>query len=185
MLALSGVGAWDLLTLPPRHLLWAAALGAVSQRYPEAVDQASFLAGAELAAETVFELLAAGDFAALRGLVQEELLRELTAGAPAAEQEGWAAPPEILRTRVLGLLNAEGVEAESEGQKRGRVLRVAPLVYTRERYAYRAESEVPTLVHRLRRWTFERELDAGHSWVVVGMGSEPWHWQKAAPQAAG
>jgi len=178
MFALSGVGAWDLLTLPPRHLLWAATLRAVARHYPDAADQASIIAGAELAVGTVFELLAAREFGSLRGLVHEGLLKELTAGEAAVEQEGWLSPPELIHARVLGLLSAEGSEEEGGGMHQRRTLRVTPLVYSKERYTYQAESEVPTLVYGLRRWTFERDLDAGHHWVVVDMGSKHWYWQR-------
>jgi len=181
MLALSGVSVLDVLSLPPRHLLWAAALRALAQNYPEAAEQAAFVNGAEYAVTAIFELLAERKFGALRGLLHEELLQDLATWEASAEEEGWAAPPELLNVKILGLLSAEGLEAETGSRSRGRALRVTPLVYSRERYTYRAESERTTLVHQLRRWTFERELEAGSHWVVVDMGTKHWCWQKAVP----
>lgn len=181
MFTMSGVGALDVLSLPPRHLLWTAALGALAQNYPEAADQAALIAGMQIAVGGVFEHLAQHEFGMLRGIVEEKLLDELRDVSKSTEKEGWDAPPELLSARVLGLLSAEGIEEETGDKRRGRALRVTPLVYSKERYTYKAKSDHPTIVYRLQRWSFERELEPGNHWVIVDMGTRHWYWQKEPP----
>jgi len=169
---LDGVGTFDLISLPPRHLLWTFVLALLNRNFPGVWDAEEFTEGVEAAVMTVYRLLAAGDLPQLDGLVEKQLLESFLAGKKVEEKERWGAPPSMTYCKLLGLLHAEGIEAE---ESQGRRFRVTPLLCSDEEYTYSAQADIPKTIRRIHSWTFERKLDEGDHWSVVGISAKHWY----------
>lgn len=175
LLYLDGIGTFDVISLPPRHLLWTCVLALLNRNFPGVWDAQEFTDGVEAAVKTVYSLLASGDDASVEGLVEKELLESFRTvdAVTAREKERWDAPPSMSHCKLLGILYAEGIDSE-----KGRRFRVTPLLCSDEEYTYTVQANLSRTVRRIHSWTFERKLDEGDHWSVVGMSSKHWYWSE-------
>lgn len=170
-----GIGVLDVITLPPRHLVWISLLSVLGMRMPDLFQHQEFFEGAEQAFRVVFETLAVGDTAPLRGLVDDALLAQLSSDVEASVEENWSTRPSLTHVKLVGLLSAEGVEGEDEGDRK---IRITPMIYSSEAYEYASQEVRQVQVQRLQSWTLERKLDGDH-WTIVQMSCKRWYSQRS------
>lgn len=170
------LGPLRLLTLPPRHLFWSTVLYAVGHRFPNVWTQSQFMEGVQHAVRMIYECLAIGDVQSLHDLVKDDLLDFYRKEGQSPEtHEAWSKPPCLIKAEVIGILNAEGVEA---AESRGRRVRVTTVLYLKEKYYFKKD-DAEHLWHRLQTWTFERGLEDDQPWRLVDVGNRQFLYFKA------
>eukprot|EP00931_Biecheleriopsis_adriatica_P054659 TRINITY_DN32187_c0_g1_i2.p1 TRINITY_DN32187_c0_g1~~TRINITY_DN32187_c0_g1_i2.p1 ORF type:complete len:303 (+),score=71.31 TRINITY_DN32187_c0_g1_i2:35-943(+) len=174
----------DIMTTPLRHGTHLITLSFVGLMVPLEWSWSDFSDGAEQAVRAVHSLLGEEDFAALRGLLTEQLLQDLRErDTKWAQAESWSAPPRLIEAEAVAVFSSRAMPANDHEAP---AIRVTPLMKVLEEYHYEGEAS-PRRMRRLMKWEFERkvESDGPLPWQICSLGQQwfvPHQQGRAAPK---